>query len=191
MTSDDSCTPCKMGLLGCVLCYISKIQILAREALRTGRKSGKSLQEEKCSCFSQPAFKHHLQHRAISPHPGNHFLHLQITIIFHLAALCHACGCSLTSPASTTPKPAEHPLEFVFITSMASSAFFAQAALVQRMEPFVPVPSGAHVSLLSIVWHHQRPMNLPGHSAESHEGFAKKWRQSGECGTDLHLAHHI
>lgn len=43
VTSDDSCPPCKMGLSDCGLCYTSKIQLLAREAQKTGRKSGKSL----------------------------------------------------------------------------------------------------------------------------------------------------
>lgn len=56
-------------------------------------------------------------------------------------------------PASTVPRSAEDPLDFVTVTSIAHSPFSEQVTVVKRMEPFILVPSGALVPLLTIVWH--------------------------------------
>lgn len=127
----------------------SKIQILARQALKTGRKSGKGNPSKKRNAAVFPSLLLNTSYSTepISPRPGNCFLHLQMTIIFHLAALCRACGCSLMFPASTAPRPAEDPLEFVAVTSIAHSPVFLHRQHLLRgwrpsssyhVEPFYP-----------------------------------------------------
>lgn len=184
MTSDNSCPLCKMAPWGCVLgVYHQNTEILAREALKTHGKAEENSSRKRFILFIFLNLLLNTSHSTepVSPHPGNPFLTLHVTISFHPAGPCCASGCCLVLPALLLPPLLRLAPNFGLSPPRHTRLFLRGWCLGTGWSPSTQCHLEPLLPLLSIICHQDEDSVAKRVLLKKCQGSAGTWHCSPTC----------